>query len=106
MGKEIRGTKYSLTEKLDIVDVAKLVRKDLKEAFPTYKFNVQIQRYSMGQSLHIQIKNTGLEYKEKIGQDAIHALEMAVRDIAYQYDKPETESRNPKFYCNDVRVRS
>ena len=41
----------------DITDVAKLVRKDLKAKFgKSWKFSVRVSRYSMGQSLNVDIK--------------------------------------------------
>lgn len=41
----------------DITDVAKLVRKDLKATFgPAWKFSVKVSRYSMGQSLTVEVK--------------------------------------------------
>ncbi len=36
---------------MDATEVAKLVRKSLKEAFPATKFSVRVDRYSMGCSL-------------------------------------------------------
>lgn len=38
---------------IDTADCAKLVRKALKEAFPTIKFSVRISRYSGGSSIDI-----------------------------------------------------
>lgn len=55
------GSKYAETQDLDIAEVAKLVRKDLKAAIkagqlPTdAKFSVRIDRYSMGQSLDVRV---------------------------------------------------
>ncbi len=46
------GTKYSQDQ--DLADVAKLIRKDLKAA--GFKASVRISRYSMGQSLNVEIK--------------------------------------------------
>lgn len=41
----------------DITDVAKLVRQDLKATFgKAWKFSVKISRFSMGQSLDVEIK--------------------------------------------------
>ncbi len=46
------GIKYNQAQ--DLADVAKLVRKDLKAA--GFKASVRISRYSMGQSLTVEIK--------------------------------------------------
>lgn len=40
---------------LGIKEIAKIVRKQLKQQFPACKFSVKIERYSMGQSLHIDL---------------------------------------------------
>jgi hypothetical protein len=39
--------------RINLVDTAKLVRKALKEAYPTVKFSVRCDRYSMGQSIDV-----------------------------------------------------
>ena len=52
------GNNYDATKSLGIKDLAKLVRKDLKATFgKTWKFSVRIERYSMGQSMHVEIKS-------------------------------------------------
>jgi len=48
------GTKYDATRDLDIAQIAKLIRSDLKAA--GYKASVRISRYSMGQSVDVEIK--------------------------------------------------
>lgn len=45
---KFEGEKYRDIMYLDIAEVAKLVRKDLKEAFPDYKFSVRIERFAHG----------------------------------------------------------
>lgn len=41
----------------DVKEIAKQIRKDLKEVFgKEFKFSVRIQRYSGGQSINIDIK--------------------------------------------------
>ncbi len=40
----------------DIKDTAKLIRKSLKAAYKGFKFSVTISRYSLGQSLSVEIK--------------------------------------------------
>ena len=47
------GEKYQ--RDLDIKDIAKLVKKQLKEEFPQCKFSVTIERYSGGQSLNVSL---------------------------------------------------
>lgn len=54
------GSKYEATKRLDIKEVAKLVRADIKQAIkddvlPKGKFRVNIRRYTGGQSMDIFI---------------------------------------------------
>lgn len=60
---EKRGSKYDATRGLDIKEIAKLVRADIKQAIKSgrlpkgTKTGVKIDRYSMGCSLNISIKS-------------------------------------------------
>lgn len=53
----------SESEKLDISlkDIAKAIRNQLKKEYPTCKFSVTTEYYSMGQSLHISILETNFK---------------------------------------------
>lgn len=60
---EIRGSNYGTTQRLDIADIAKMVRADIKAAKKAGKLpkkglktSVRIGRYSGGQSLDITVK--------------------------------------------------
>lgn len=58
------GTKYEATKDLDITEVAKLIRKDIKAALkagtlPDGKYTVRCERYSMGQSITVSAKIEG-----------------------------------------------
>jgi hypothetical protein len=101
------GSKYQATKHLDIKDLAKLLRKDYKEAYPQYKINVSIERYAGGQSFHIKINNTGIT--DKWSAEARN-LEREIREVAYQYrwddSDPMTDYAATNFYANDVRVES
>jgi len=52
-GHGYQGSNYN--RNLGIKEIAKLIRTQLKKDFPECKFSVQIERYSMGQSLHIYL---------------------------------------------------
>lgn len=75
---EFRGSKYSATERLDIAEVAKLVRKDIKAQVPGVKVSVRISRYSGGQSLDVDVMSVpdGLEVAnlERVRFDLEHGL--------------------------------
>jgi hypothetical protein len=47
---------------LDISEIGKEIKKELKNLYPTAKFSIRISRYSMGQSLYICLK----EWDEKV----------------------------------------
>lgn len=49
------GAKYAETQNLDIAEIAKLVRKDIKEQFPELKTSVRIERYAGGQSMSVHV---------------------------------------------------
>ena len=44
-----------MSEYRNIKDIAATIRETLKREFPQCKFSVQIERYSMGQSLHVAL---------------------------------------------------
>ena len=56
MSYKFEGSKYEETKGMDIKDIAKLVRADIKKVFPDVKVSVRIDRYSGGQSLDVTIK--------------------------------------------------
>lgn len=49
------GDKYAEHEYTDIAEIAQMVRKQIKEEFPTLKVSVRISRYSMGQSMTVTV---------------------------------------------------
>lgn len=100
------GTKYQETKDFDIVDIAKLVRRDLREHYPNYKIRVQTERFANGASLYIQLANTGIERGTSTESDT----KDTVRHIANQYNYNEREwqsdYRATKFYCQGIRIES
>lgn len=56
---ETKGDKFDETSHLDIKDIAKLVRKELRENYSTkggWKWSVNIDRFSGGQSMGVRLK--------------------------------------------------
>lgn len=105
------GSKFKETRELNIVEIAKLVRKDLREAFPEYKFSVRVEKYSMGCSLNIKALNTGYGYSD-LGETATEfrmRLMSAVQEIAEQYNYSDSDWQSDyhanKFYTH-VKVES
>lgn len=52
-GRATEGNKYQDTKDLDVKDIAKLIRADLKAV--NIKASVRIERYSMGKSINVDI---------------------------------------------------
>ena len=50
-----------MSEYRNIKDIAATIRETLKREFPQCKFSVQIERYSMGQSLHVALMKAPFE---------------------------------------------
>lgn len=50
-----KGSRYEATKTLDVAAIAKLVRADLRALGSVAKFRVTTKRYSMGQSITIEI---------------------------------------------------
>lgn len=121
---DFTGSRYLETRDLDIADIAKLVRKDLRDAqkgglFPAeMTFTVRIDRYSGGQSLNVTLAgmpdtwtyvSPGLEpnYAEYVPanggytDEARAALELAekIRNM-YNFDRSDvqTDYFNVRFY--------
>ncbi len=123
---DFKGSKYAETRDLDLAEIAKLVRVDIKAAVKAgdlpkgIKTSVRISRYSMGQSLNVTIKECpGLMVanpdRVRFDSDDPHghtmllllspdALEVlgVVQDImdTYNYDSsdPASDYYNVRFY--------
>jgi len=53
---KFEGSKYQATKHLDIKEIAKLIRQDIKKQYPEIKVSVRIGRFSGGESLDVRIK--------------------------------------------------
>lgn len=55
------GSKYKEVKKkgLSTVDIAKLIRQDIKKKFPKIKTSIRTQYFSMGSAIDIRIKDPG-----------------------------------------------
>lgn len=110
------GAKYIETKDLDIKDVAKLIRADLKDKWPAGKFSVQLQRYSMGQSLHIEAStqvvmhgaedSDGYWNEHKLNKEGVE-WQRQIREVAdaYNYDDSDSMSdyHDVRFYAH-IRI--
>lgn len=82
------GNKYEDTKNLDIKEIAKMIRKDIKKALPNLKTSVKISRYSMGQSIDVEIKNADFN---PINEQYVRDMYSA--DGEYLYNNDTTASR-------------
>ena len=57
--------KYSM----DIKEIAKEIRKDLKKLFPACKFSIKIERYAGGQSLNLDLVAATFDAFTEAGED-------------------------------------
>jgi len=125
-GRGFVGSKYEATKGLDIKEIAKRIRGDLKAKFPPrdgWKFSVTIERYSGGQSVNVDVKQVphafGVENPEWTQYQAAHpqegiphgmkrltpaaeGVEQRIKEIveAYNFDDSDsmTDYFNVRFY--------
>lgn len=56
-----KGEKYETTKDLSTTEIAKLIRKEIKECFPNIKVSVRTQYFSGGSSIDVYITNAGFK---------------------------------------------
>ena len=83
MYNDIKGSRYEATKDLDIAEVAKLVRKDIKSDIPTIKTSVRVQRYSMGCSINVEMLEYSIVLKLHYRKQIRKILD------SYNYDKSD-----------------
>lgn len=110
------GSKYETTKDLDITEVAKLIRKDIKATQSTgdlpadAKFSVRIERYNLGQSIDVKatLPDRPALTEAYIYTPEAKAIVATVHSIvdAYGYDNSDTLSdyHCVRFFSN-VTVR-
>ena len=104
--KETKTAKQLYYERgLDIKDIAKLIRKDLKKAFGKgNKFSVRISRFSGGQSIDITAKQVTddlvYSYKELYEKNNLERLQWDNPDL-YEYLNELYQKQ--QFLTDDVR---
>ena len=100
MYNNIIGNKYEQVKDLDIKEIAKLVRKDLKQ-FKDCKLNVSISRYANGQSLWVKLKKCDDLNKLKKEQNYFSICPnfyKQIEDVINQYNFDK--SHLPSDYCH------
>jgi hypothetical protein len=108
MPQNFTGSKYEATKHLPGKDLPKLVRADLKAAFPRFKFSVRRRTFSGGSSIDVVIvRAPGLIVGPVIAKDSEAQLVLfRCKGIieAYNYDHGDIMSDyfNVRFY-SDVK---
>lgn len=114
-GDEV-GSKYEQTKSMSKAEIAKLIRADLKSAFPGIKFSVRTSHFSGGGSIDIEIKSlpAGMRVRNPdnrhpvTGQhqwmtDEAIALEKGIKAVAdaYNFDHSDlmADYFHVRFYC-------
>jgi len=100
------GSKYAETKDMDIAEIAKLVRKEIKEFYSEMKgvkISVRIERYSMGQSMAIRISNTGFARRTTMNDQMRDELKKIVDQYNYDDIDSMTDYYNVRFH-GDVRI--
>lgn len=105
----------------NLVDVAKDIRMDLKSTFgKAWKFSVRISRFSMGQSIDVEIKAAPCSLFRWVGEherEMTKAYRLAIdtaAEILDSYNRQDIDSQsdyyNVSFYghvqvCSELRQR-
>lgn len=120
------GSKYQATKDMDIAEVAKLVRADIKAAIKAGqlaagKYGVTIERFSMGQALNVKVAIPGLvdrcpermaaldrgEPVRTTRTDAAEAVIAMIEGILGAYNRAEdhgqSDYHHTRFYAH-VRI--
>lgn len=99
------GSKYEETKHLDIKDIAKLVRQDIKKAVSSgqlakAKYGVRIRRYAGGRSLDVAIKNFDfpLRGEDHLLTDVASATLQFVRNLVDAYNFDHSDSMTDYFH--------
>lgn len=97
MYRNLEGSKFESVKGMDVKDIAKLIRAELKEL--PYKTSVKIERYSMGRSINVDVYLPAYPTHEE--QDPIRKAIRAVTD-QYNFDNsdPMTDYFSVNFYSN------
>lgn len=60
------NVEYGVDERIDVKEVAKLVRAAVRDAFPGFKFSVKMDRFSGGTSIHVGYSEAFEEDRERV----------------------------------------
>jgi hypothetical protein len=104
---EIVGNKYNQVKDLDVKDIAKLIRQDLKK-FKDCKFSVSIHRYSGGRSLNVKLVECSNLNRFEIFKSEycdsravfINEFNTELKSIINQYNFDRSNPQSDYFHVN------
>jgi|TARA_R100001530_G_scaffold110294_1_gene77603 hypothetical protein len=102
MYNNIIGNKYEQVKDLDIREIAKLIRKDLKQ-FKDCKLNVSISRYANGQTLWVKLKKCDDPNKLKKEQNYLSICPnfyKQIEDVINQYNFDKSHLQSDYYHVN------
>lgn len=98
-GKHTVGSKYN--QELDIKSIAVLIRADIKAQLPAVKASVRIERYSLGQAIHIEVKTQVPVYAYgRTMTEPAKALRAKVQAICDSYNYDDSDVMTDYFNVN------
>ena len=102
MYNNIIGNKYEQVKNLDIKEIAKLIREDLKQ-FKDCKLKVSISRYANGQSLWVRLKKCNDPNKLKKEQNYMSIstdFYKQIEDVINQYNFDKSHLQSDYYHVN------
>ncbi len=96
-GHAFEGGKYQQTCHLGIVDIAKLVRKELKTKFPGFRFSVRCEKYAGGCSLNVSVTKwpDGFDWVNpfyKVGPDPFSTSDVGSEERRRYYSRENEDA--------------
>jgi len=80
------GENYRTTRNMDIKEIAKMIRQFCKKKFQSCTFSVTIERYSMGQSMHISLMSAPFDALIQKGS-VIQGKFTTIEEQGYPFEK-------------------
>ena len=116
------GGKYKETQHLGVTEIAKILRKELKEKFPGFKFGIRCQKFAGGCSIDVSVKQwptnfnpwseyyrnidlcrkecmRSINYTHTLNEDG-DAILKEIEKVANQYNFDDSESQTDYFHVS------
>lgn len=97
------GSRYDGS--LDIAQISKIVRAYIKEKYPTWKFSAKISRYSIGQSMRVECKESPVKIYKTAEDLEAEGLTEHIKTTDYNGETFEYDTYNKEIQDNIMRLR-